>query len=78
LSVPTTSLQPCRSACSALQKPATAGPTLVLKVGHAVRLSIGTKGGGARRECGVKLSRLGPVEAQPEPPTANLTKTLTS
>jgi hypothetical protein len=30
-------------------------------VGQAVRLSIGTKGGGARRGCSVQLSRLGPV-----------------
>jgi hypothetical protein len=34
-----------------------------LKVGQAVRLSIGTKGGGAPREYGVQLSRLGPVAA---------------
>jgi hypothetical protein len=32
-------------------------------VGQAVRLSIGTKGGGARRGYGVKLSRPGPVTA---------------
>jgi hypothetical protein len=34
-----------------------------LKVGQAVRLSIGTKSGDNRRGCGVQISRLGPVAA---------------
>ena len=38
---------------------------LSLKVGQAVRLSIGTKGGAVQHGCGVQLSRLGPVSAPP-------------